>query len=171
MTKLNTNLSWDEYYIKLAYSIAEKSKDTSSKIGSILVKNNFITSAGYNGMPIAINDNLSYRYEKPEKYFWFEHSERNAIYAAARNGLNTSGSHLYTLSIPCNDCARGCIQAGVHKITYHLQHNNIFISQNDKWAESTKRSLSMFLEAGVEINFLDKILNIQTLINGKVFNV
>ena len=42
-----------------------------------------------------IDDNKIDRQKKPEKYFWFEHAERNAIYNAARIGVSTKGCTIY----------------------------------------------------------------------------
>ena len=53
------------------------------------------------------------RQERPEKYYWFEHAERNSIYNAARIGVSTKGSKMYmTCGVPCADCARAIINAG-----------------------------------------------------------
>ena len=76
-----------------------------------------IVSTGYNSFPRGIDDNVAERQERPEKYFWFEHAERNAIYNAARIGVSTKGCTMFlTCDIPCADCARGIINAGIIKV-------------------------------------------------------
>jgi len=83
-------MNWDEYFINIAEQVKLKSKDNNTKIGVVLVgKNNEIVSTGYNSFPRGINDDVAERQEKPEKYFWFEHAERNCIYNAARIGVST----------------------------------------------------------------------------------
>jgi len=167
----NTGLSWAEYFIRMAYLVSHKSKDLSSKIGSVLTRDNMVLSCGFNGIPKGCNDNAEYRNERPEKYYFYEHSERNCLYFAARNGINTNNSVLYTLAVPCSDCARGLIQAGVSKVYYHYQHNANFEFENPKWAESVKRSLEMFDESGVKCIGHNQWFGFSTLINGKNIEV
>ena len=89
------NITWDTYFISLAYLIAMKSKDTKTKHGSVIVGiDNEIVSTGYNSPPRGIDDNKPERQGRPEKYFWNEHSERNAIYNAARIGVSLKGCRL-----------------------------------------------------------------------------
>ena len=54
---------------------------------------------------IGVND-LTNRFERPVKYMYFEHAERNAIFTAARHGIRTEGATLYVQALPCVDCAR-----------------------------------------------------------------
>jgi len=55
---------------------------------------------------------------RPDKYQWVEHAERNAIYNAARHGIALRGARAYVnwSPVPCADCARAFIQAGIAKI-------------------------------------------------------
>ena len=77
-------MNWDEYFINIAEQVKLKSKDKRTQIGVVVVgKDNEIVSTGYNSFARGINDNLDERQERPEKYFWFEHAERNSIFAAA----------------------------------------------------------------------------------------
>jgi len=112
-------MNWDEYFINIAEQVKLKSKDNNTKIGVVLVgKNNEIVSTGYNSFPRGINDDVLERQEKPEKYFWFEHAERNCIYNAARIGVSTLGTTMYmTCGISCADCARAIISAGRENCT------------------------------------------------------
>ena len=55
--------------------------------------------------------------KRPEKYFWFEHAERNAIIVKHRIGVSTKGCTMYlTCGIPCGDCARAIINVGIVRI-------------------------------------------------------
>ena len=146
-------MNWDEYFINIAEQVKLKSKDNNTKIGVVLVgKNNEIVSTGYNSFPRGINDDIAERQEKPEKYFWFEHAERNCIYNAARIGVSTLGTTMYmTCGISCADCARAIISAGVEKIVLRSGKG----AMSPKWQESAKRSNQMFKEAGIIIEFFD----------------
>lgn len=147
-------MRWVEYFRELAHVVKKKSKDVNTQIGAVIVgKDKEIISTGYNSFPRGINDNVSSRQERPEKYFWFEHGERNAIYNAARIGVSTDGTTMYlSCGVPCADCARGIINAGIIRIFCERGESG---AKGLKWAESAERSLDMFEEAGVEVCFYD----------------
>lgn len=164
--------SWDELFMRAAYEIARKSKDKRTKIGAVIVRDNIALVHGYNGLPRKCNDNCPERQERPEKYFWFEHSERNAVYACARFGIRSEGATMFTQGIPCADCARAIIQSGIKEVVIHKQwHENDFWVRQEKWTESVIRSKQMFLEAGVSLRAFDGILNTQGLVDGKVISL
>lgn len=48
-----------------------------------------------------------------------EHAERNAIAFAARKGVALEGSTMHVTHMPCLDCARSIINAGVEEVVYH----------------------------------------------------
>jgi dCMP deaminase len=139
--------SWDQFYLKMADFIATRSKDMSTKVGAILVKENAVISMGYNGFPRGVNDDVDARHMRPMKYFYFEHAERNAIYNAARHGISTLNSTMYTQGVPCADCARAVIQAGIQRVVaYHQALFNL-----PKWGESCAIGWEMLKEAGVGV--------------------
>jgi len=144
-------VKWVEYFYKIADQVKEKSKDSRTKIGAVIVgKDKEIVSTGYNSFPRGIEDNKKERQERPEKYYWFEHAERNAIYNAALIGVSTKGCTMYlTCGIPCADCARGIINAGISKVFIMKEGG----AQSKKWEESANRSREMFNEAGVKIEW------------------
>lgn len=147
------DLEWVDYFRKIAEVVKEKSKDKNTKIGSVIIgKSNEIVSTGYNSFPRGIDDNVESRQERPEKYYWFEHSERNAIYNAARIGVSTNECTMFlSCGIPCADCARAIINSGIIGIWVNRQN----ISGN-KWDESSHRSLEMFEEANIKVNWYDE---------------
>lgn len=148
-----TRQSWDEFYLDMADVIASRSKDKSAKIGAVLVKDGAVISLGYNGFPRGVNDNVESRHERPAKYSYTEHGERNAVYNAARAGISTLGSTMYTQGVPCADCARAAIQAGVKRLVARWQANeNIFAG----WIETCRIGREMLEEAGVEVVVIDK---------------
>jgi len=57
-------------------------------------------------------------HKRPEKYQWVEHAERNAVFNAARKGIRLEGgiAYLNWEPIPCSDCTRALIQAGIVEI-------------------------------------------------------
>ena len=146
-------MNWVEYFRNLTHQIKLKSKDQNTQIGAVIVgKDKEIVSTGYNSFPRGLSDNESYRQERPEKYYWFEHAERNAIYNAARIGVSTKGCTMYlSCGIPCADCARGIINAGITRIFVERTDS----TKGPQWQESQERSWKMFEEAGVKIQFYD----------------
>ena len=147
-------ISWVQYFRELAHTIKQKSKDESTQIGAVIVgKDKEIVSTGYNSFPRGIKDNFKERQERPEKYYWFEHAERNAIYNAARIGVSTKGCTMYlSCGIPCADCARGIINAGITRIFCERQD----VTKGNIWPESYERSWQMFDEAGISVQFYDE---------------
>jgi dCMP deaminase len=143
---------WTEYFLNIAEQVKLKSKDQSTQIGAVIVGiDNEVLSTGYNSFPRGLDDSLPERQERPEKYFWFEHAERNAIYNAARVGIPLKGSSIYlTSGLPCMDCARGIVNSGI-KIVYCKQ---ICTTKNkDKWDESQRKSLELLRECDVDVIF------------------
>jgi dCMP deaminase len=146
MSKLT---KWDKRYIQLAKDVAEWSKDKNTKTGAVIVDDNENTelTMGYNGFPRGADDDTDQRrYERPDKYFWTEHAERNAIYKAARLGININGARMYCTYFPCADCSRAIIQAGIKKLYTEKPDFN-----HHKWGESWTNAISMLKECGVEV--------------------
>lgn len=148
-------MRWVEYFYNIAEQVKEKSKDNRTKIGAVIVgKDKEIVSTGYNSFPRGIDDWKPERQQRPEKYFWFEHAERNAIYNAARIGVSTKGCTMYlTCGMVCADCARAIINAGIVRIFLKRGGG----AKSDKWIESAARSEMMFEEAGVSVQYYDDV--------------
>lgn len=145
-------MNWTEYFLNIAETIKLKSKDKSTQIGAVIVGNdNEILSTGYNSFPRGMDDNIKERQERPEKYFYMVHAEINSIINAARIGVSTKNSSIYlTCGIPCTDCAKAIINAGI-KTIYCKQ---ICTTKNkEKWEESQKRSIQLFDECGIQVFF------------------
>lgn len=163
---------WDEYFMRHAYLVATKSKDSKTRIGSVLVRDKHVISEGYNGICRLVKDNVPERLERPAKYLWFEHAERNSIYTCARHGIATLGAVMFTQGIPCSDCARSVIQAGVSEVVVHQQWEvRSGLLNNPKWVDSVAASHEMFKEAGIRIRYFDMELGLKGQCDGKVFDV
>lgn len=138
----------------MALLVASRSKDPSTKVGAVIVgPDNEVRATGYNSFPRGINDNVPERFERPEKYLWFEHSERNAIYNAARAGIKLKGCRIYTNTTSklcgiCMDCARAIVQSGIVEIIHQRP------ADTGKWGEECKRAHQLFKEAGVKVRIV-----------------
>ena len=120
--KRNDYISWDEYFMGVAFLAAMRSKDPGTQVGACIVStDNKILSIGYNGMPIGCNDDdfpWNRESEDPynNKYFYTTHSELNAI--LNYRGGSLEGAKIYVTLFPCNECAKAIIQAGIKTIVY-----------------------------------------------------
>lgn len=107
-----SSTSWHEYYLGFAEHAASKSKD-STKVGAVIVgPDGEIRMTGFNGPPRGVRD-IPERFERPAKYLYASHAERNAISFAARAGVATDGCSMYVTHSPCGECMKSIIQAGI----------------------------------------------------------
>ncbi len=111
---------WTQRFMGLCDHVATWSEDPDFQVGCVVASpdGHEIRSTGYNGFPRGVLASEPARFvrENGEKFFWFEHAERNAIYNAARAGICLSGCILYVNRFPCADCGRAIIQAGISHI-------------------------------------------------------
>jgi dCMP deaminase len=141
---------WDQYFIDIANAVRTKSKDPSTTIGAVIVgQENQIVSTGFNGFPRFIDETDSSRWERPIKYAFVEHAERNSIYNAARTGVSLMGCTLYLVgmgppSVPCTECAKAIIQAGIVRVC-----GKAYKPMPDAWSDDFAFSEALLAEAGV----------------------
>lgn len=146
-------LEWHKYFIEMAKLVATKSEDRSTKVGIVLVgEDNEVIGIGYNGFPRGVL-NKEERHERPVKYKYTEHAERNAIYNCARQGIKTKGATAYFNwePIPCSDCCRALIQAGVKRFV----GPNIPFGGKMDWSEHLQISKEMINEANIEVIYIN----------------
>lgn len=142
---------WDHRYLKLAYQIAQWSKDPSSKIGAVTVgSKGQVLSQGFNGFPRGLHDDPARLNDREMKYRYVVHAEMNAIYNATYNGVSLDGATLYVYGLPtCFECAKGVIQVGIRRVVMPNQ------KIDGKWLDSWMQSESFFTEAGIDFEFID----------------
>jgi len=135
----------------MAKLVASWSKDTNSKVGAVVVdKDKIVLSMGYNGFPRGCDDTIEERFERPHKYLFTEHAERNALFHAARHGMSLKGCIIYCTHFPCADCARGIIQTGIVELIV-IDHPDL---THHIWGGSWSASLKMFKESNINIVYL-----------------
>ena len=141
------------YESLLIYALqkAQDSPDPSTQNAALLVcpSSGAILIEEVNRFPDNIHTSEE-RWERPAKYNYVEHAERNAIYAAAREGIKTSGLIMVCPWLACVECGRAIIQAGITKCIGLKQK-----ATNPRWDESIKIAMDMLKEAGVEVELLD----------------
>ena len=142
--------SWDRYFINIASLISTRSKDLSTQVGAVLVKDGVILSTGYNGFPRGCDDNNTERNDRPSKYKWVVHAEENALLNAGREGVSTKSATMYVTPIrPCSGCVKAMIQCGVKRIVCQALFNV------DKWDKEFEISSQMLEESGVDYVEID----------------
>ena len=127
-TEPRTNaLSWDECFMRIARTMAERSKDPSTQVGAVIAtRDNVVVGIGYNGFPRGIDaDKFPWEREgelHETKYAYICHAEENAIYNA---NADTHGCKIYSTLFPCNECTKALIQKGITEVIYEkdLYHN------------------------------------------------
>jgi dCMP deaminase len=145
-------MDWIDFFLGIAESVKLKSKDQSTQIGAVIVgDDNQILSTGYNSFPRGLDDNRPERQERPLKYKYFEHAERNAIYNAAKVGTPIDGSTIYlTSGPPCTDCARAIINSGIKHV---YCKDECTTTNKEKWRPDQEIATDMLEECGVKLTY------------------
>ena len=136
---------WDNRWLEIAQLISTWSKDPSTQIAAIAVKDKRLIATGYNGFPRNIED-LDHRWSnREEKYKYVVHAEMNCIYNANYHNQSLKGSTMYVVGLPvCHECAKGIIQVGITRVVAHYDKLPL------KWSKSNSITEKMFKEAGVK---------------------
>ena len=145
---------WDAYFMDMAHLVASKSKDSSMKVGAVIVStDHVILSTGYNGFVRFADDDDETKRERPEKYFWTCHAELNAVCNAARVGMALKDSTIYVTNHPCVECARAIVQAGIIEVIIPSKGTDPFWKEGrwGDWEESFKKAREVMHEGRVRI--------------------
>jgi len=139
--------TWDEYFLKIAKIVSQRSTCLRRKVGSVLVKDKRILATGYNGTPGGIKhcditgclrDKLNIPSGQRHELCRGLHAEQNVLLQAANYGVSVKDSILYVTNQPCIICAKMLINAGVKEVI-------IASGYPDKEAKE------FFKEAGIKI--------------------
>jgi dCMP deaminase len=155
-------------YLHQAYRLAASfSSDPHTKLGAVLVNSQGrVIGTGANSLPKDVRITAD-RFERPKKYSFIEHAERNAIYHACRNGESPVEGTLYCPWFACADCARAIIQAG---ITTVIGHKQMFDHVGEyHWSETIAFGNEMLEEAGVKTYLYDGVIDTEALFNGEIW--
>tara|TARA_A100001011_G_scaffold398330_1_gene502361 strand:+ start:858 stop:1346 length:489 start_codon:yes stop_codon:yes gene_type:complete len=138
---------WDVRFVRMAKEVAEWSKDPSTQVGSIAVKNRKIIATGYNGFPKGIKDAPRDLYDREMKLKLTVHAEKNMIYNAVEHGVKLEGSTVYIWGLPtCEECWKGLVQVGVSRVVMpDIEFNS------GKWKEGCKFAKEYMEDVGIEV--------------------
>lgn len=139
-----------------AFSAATHSPDPSTQNGAVLVTPDgelLYATLACNEFPVGVKYSDE-RWERPAKYSFIEHAERNAIYRAAREGIATQGLVMYVVWATCDNCARAIIQAGLSKVVTLPPETDC--GAQARWDDSIRVGLEMLEESRVEVEFFNE---------------
>ncbi len=115
---LNIRPEWDDYFLSMAFIVARRSFDPSSKCGCVIVsRDKRVLSVGYNG-PIRGSVDEEIPLTRPERYKFMIHGEENALLAYNGAYQDIQNSIAYVTGCPCHRCLRMMIQKGITRIVY-----------------------------------------------------
>ncbi len=116
---------WDEYFMRIAFLVAERSTCLRRKVGAVVVKDRRILATGYNGAPSGIphcaetgclREQLKVPSGQRHELCRGLHAEQNAIIQAALHGVSLKGSSMYVTTQPCIICTKMLINAGIKEV-------------------------------------------------------
>lgn len=132
--------------MKVAYDCALESPDPSSQTGAVIVNTDGeVLVTGYNHFYTGIPPELEDRDEKLKR---ITHSERDAIFNAARKGIKLEGTVMIAPWMLCEGCARAVIGSGFSAIVFHMQRNKL---TDKRWSQAVATSLGWVYKAGIKI--------------------
>jgi dCMP deaminase len=121
--------NYHDYFLTIAYVVAQRSIDPSTKCGAILVsEDKRILSTGYNG-PIKNSIDGVVPLERPWKYAHILHAEENCLLAYSGSTQDLANSTMYVTGKPCHRCLRMILQRGITNIIH--TNGNVAVMQDD----------------------------------------
>ncbi len=117
--------SWDEYFMRIASEVSQRSTCLRRHVGAILVLDKRILATGYNGAPSGLphcsqvgclREELSVPSGERHELCRGLHAEQNAMLQAARYGIRIEGATLCTTHSPCSMCAKMAINCGIRRV-------------------------------------------------------
>jgi len=125
--------TWDDYFMKIAEDVASRATCIRRKVGAVIVKDRWIITTGYNGVPANIThcteeSCLRTKYNVPsgERHELCRglHAEQNAIIQAALHGVSIKGATIYCTHQPCSICTKMLINSGIKQIVFNNPYND-----------------------------------------------
>jgi dCMP deaminase len=143
---------FDEYILKIASVVAERSTCRRHHMGAVAVRDKHILTTGYNGAPAGqkdclelgcIRDEMNIASGEKQETCRAIHAEQNVIIQAALHGISLEGSTIYCTHTPCVLCAKMLVNARIKRFVSFSKY-------------SDDRFIDLFREAGIEIEIKDR---------------
>ena len=118
--------NWTDYFLGLAKVVSQRSHDVHTKHGCVITdQNHRILGVGYNGFPHSLDDS-QLPPNRPDKYFWIIHSERNALSNCV---VRPDNGTAYVTGQCCNDCIMALWQEGIRTVYMIDDHGTHLFDQ------------------------------------------
>jgi len=140
--------SSDEYFLKIASVVAERSTCRRHHVGAVAVRDKHILATGYNGAPSGfkdclelgcLRDELGIPSGERQEVCRGIHAEQNVIIQATLHGVSLEGSTIYATHTPCVLCAKMLVNAKIKRFVSFGKYSD------DSFIE-------LFREAGIEVD-------------------
>ncbi|MDD4062188.1 MAG: cytidine/deoxycytidylate deaminase family protein [Candidatus Pacebacteria bacterium] len=145
-------ISIDEYFLKIALVVAERSTCVRHHVGAVAVKDKHILATGYNGAASGLKDCLELGCLRDQngipsgtkhEICRAIHAEQNVIIQSSLHGISLAGATVYCTHTPCIICAKMLVNSKINRyVTFSNYADDSFIE--------------LFKEAGVQVDILDK---------------
>ena len=113
-----TRITRDELLGNIAQLVARRSTCLRLSVGAVLAQEGRIVSMGYNGAPAGMPHCEPETCGPDDVCIRTVHAEANTIAFAAKNGIKTQGTTLYTTHSPCMNCAKLIINSGIRRVMF-----------------------------------------------------
>ena len=144
--------SIDEYFLKIASVVGERSTCLRHHVGAVAVRDKHILSTGYNGAAAGLRDCLELGCLRDENNIPSGtrheicraiHAEQNVIIQASLHGVSLEGATIYCTHTPCILCAKILTNARIKRfVSFGTYADNSF--------------LELFAEAKITVDILDR---------------
>ncbi len=114
----------DEYFLKIASVVAERSTCRRHHVGAVAVRDKHMLATGYNGAAAGLKDclelgclrdELSIESGTRHEICRGIHAEQNAIIQASLHGVSLEGATIYVTHSPCVLCAKMLVNARISR--------------------------------------------------------
>ncbi len=118
-------IPWDEYFMKIAFLVAERSTCRRHHVGAVIMREKRILTTGYNGAPSGAKDCLELGCLRDEQGIVSGerhevcraiHAEQNAVIQAGLHGISIQRATLYCTHTPCILCAKILANAKIERV-------------------------------------------------------
>jgi len=150
--KKTTRPDIDEYFLKIASVVAERSTCRRHHVGAVAVKSKHILATGYNGAPAGakdclelgcLRDELNIPSGERHEICRGIHAEQNVIIQAGLHGVSLEGGTVYCTHTPCVLCAKMLVNARIKRfVSFGKYNDSVFVD--------------LFKEAGIEVDIKNR---------------
>lgn len=115
----STRMSWEEFFATQSRVMALRSTCSRLAVGCVIVRDKRMIASGYNGSIVGDLHCIDAGCRIVDGHCVRAiHAEQNAIIQCARFGISTEGADIYATHLPCLQCTKSIIQAGIRRVSY-----------------------------------------------------